>query len=190
MSEAAKQSYPHATCELGRLYLAQKELDKAALWFRQGAQEDCLAAEIILAQLLLGATGATSEQQEEGIDLLRKAAKHNSVQALFLLGKAYEQQKKMEEAVNCYREAADKGLMDAQMKLGFLLSEGFSTKLDRIEAWVRFRQAASQGNGFAAKRANWIERLLTEEQLEDAKRWLKQIEKGHGWLDMVPSRKP
>jgi TPR repeat protein len=190
MSEAAKQSYPHATCELGRLYLAQKELDKAALWFRQGAQEDCLAAEIILAQLLLGATGATSEQQEEGIDLLRKAAKHNSVQALFLLGKAYEQQKKMEEAVNCYREAADKGLMDAQMKLGFLLSEGFSTKLDRIEAWVRFRQAASQGSGFAAKRANWIERLLTEEQLEDAKRWLKQIEKGHGWLDMVPSRKP
>jgi len=190
MNEAAKQSYPHATCELGRLYLAQKELDKAALWFRQGAQEDCLAAEIILAQLLLGATGATSEQQEEGIDLLRKAAKHNSAQALFLLAKAYEQQKKMEEAVNCYRQAAAKGLMDAQMKLGFLLSEGFTTKLDRVEAWVRFRQAASQGSGFAAKRADWIERMLTEEQLADAKRWLKQIEKRSDLQGMVPNWKP
>jgi TPR repeat protein len=190
MSEAAKQSYPHAACELGRFYLALNDRDKAVRWFRQGAQEDCPAAEIGLAQLLLGAAGATREQQEEGIALLRKAAKHNSVEALFLLGKAYEQQKKMEEAVDWYREAADKGLMDAQMKLGLLLSEGFSTKPDYVEAWVWLKQAASQGNRLADTLARSVERKLTGEQPEEAKQRLKQIEKGSGWQGMVPSWKP
>jgi TPR repeat protein len=188
IGKAAEQGYPHAACELGRLYLSLNDRDEAARWFRQGAQEDCPAAEIGLAQLLLGATGATREQQEEGIGLLRKAAKHNSVEALFYLGMAYEQRNKMEEAVDSYREAAVKGLMQAQLKLGVLLSDGFFTKPDYVEAWVWLKQAASQGNRFADTLARTVERKFTGEQPEDARQRLKQIEKGSGWLgkELIP----
>jgi TPR repeat protein len=176
MSEAAKQSYPHATCELGRLYLSRQDPGKAAGWFRQGALEDCPAAQIALAKLLLGANGATPEQQEEGIGLLRKAAEHNRVEALFYLGMAYEQQKKMEDALDWYRKAAVDGVMQAQSRLGLLLSDGFSTKPDYVEAWVWLKRAASQGDRISAAHISTVEGKLTRDQLENAKRWLKQIE--------------
>jgi TPR repeat protein len=101
---------------------------------------------------------------------------------------AYEQQKKMEEAVDWYREAAMKGLMQAQMKLGVLLSDGFITKPDYVEAWVWLKQAASQGNRFADTLARTVERKFTGEQPEDARQRLKQIEKGSGWLgkELIP----
>jgi TPR repeat protein len=190
IGKAAEQGYPHAACELGRLYLSLNDRDEAARWFRIGTQDACSTAEMELAKLLLGATGATRKQQDEAIDLLRKAIEHGNVQAHFVLGMAYEKLNKMEEALDCYREGAKKGLGDAQYRLGDLLSDGFSTKPDYVEAWVWLKQAASQGNRFADTLARTVERKFTGEQPEDAKRWLKQIEKGHGLLGMVPSWKP
>jgi TPR repeat protein len=188
MGKAAEQGYPHAACELGRLYLSLNDREEAARWFRRGAQDACPTAEMELAKLLLGATGATREQQEEGIALLRKATGHNSVEAWFYLGMAYEQLKKMEEALDSYREAAFKGLAEAQLKLGVLLSDGFITKPDYVEAWVWLKQAASKGNRLADTLSRTIGRKLTAEQLEDARRRLREIDKGTGWLgkDLIP----
>ena len=187
LSKAAEQACPHAACELGQLYRRLGDRDKAARWFRQGAQEACNTSVIGLARLLLDATGATRDQQEEDIGLLHKAAGQGSVEAWFCLGQINEGRKKMEEAVDCYRKAADKGQVEAQMKLGDLLSDGFSTKPDYVEAWVRYRQAASKGNRIAATQARSIERELTGEQLEDARRRLRQTEKSPGWLGKEPS---
>ena len=80
--------------------------------------------------------------------------------------------------------------MQAQMKLGVLLSDGFITKPDYVESWVWLKQAASQGNRFADTLARTVERRLTGEQLEDARQRLKPIEKGSGWEGIVPNWKP
>jgi tetratricopeptide (TPR) repeat protein len=188
MGKAVEQGYPHATCELGRLYLSLNDREEAARWFRRGTQDACSTAEMELAKLLLGATGATREQQEEGIALLRKAAGHNSVEAWFYLGMAYEQLKRMEEALDSYRKAAFKGLAEAQLKLGVLLSDGFITKPDYVEAWVWLKQAASKGSRFADTLSRTIGRKLTAEQLEDGRRRLSQIDKGAGWQgkELIP----
>ncbi len=176
MRKAAERGYPHAACELGRLYAKLGNQDEAARWFRIGAQDNCPGSEIGLAQLLLGTSGMTREQQEEGLGLLRKASEHGSVEAQFYLGMVYEQRKQIEEAVNYYREAAVKGLVQAQMKLAELLTDGFSMKPDFVEAWVWCKQAAAQGNRLAAAQVRSVERKLTVEQMEDARRRLRQIE--------------
>ncbi|MCX6923474.1 MAG: hypothetical protein NT154_09745, partial [Verrucomicrobia bacterium] len=188
IAKAADQGYPHAACELGRLYLALNDREAATRWFRIGAQDACPAAEIGLAQLLLGAAGTNLEQQEEGIALLRKAAGHNSVEAWFYLGTAYEQLRRMAEALDSYREGAFKGQKNAQFRLGNLLSDGFSTKPDYIEAWVWLKLAAAQGNRLADTLSRTIEGKLTTEQQEDAKRRLRQREKESGRPNKEPTR--
>lgn len=181
MGRAAEQDYPHAACALGRLYFSMGNRDQAARWFRRGSQEGCSAAEIGLARLLLGESGVTPEQREEALTLLQKAADRGALEAQMELGNLYERQGKMEEALNWYRQAALKGGAQAQARLGDMLSDGISTRTDYVEAWVWLKLAASQGNRPAATQARSIERnKLKPEQLEEAKRRLRQIEKTPG----------
>lgn len=180
MIKAANQNYPHAACELGRLYAnpegGQHNPDEAARWFRRGVQEDCRSAEVGLAQMLLGAEPTTQEQQEEGFRLLQTAAQRGSVEAQYFLGVAYEQRNRMEEAVDCYRQAAVQGVLPAQAKLGALLSDGFSVKPDYVEAWVWLKRAAVRGDRVAATEVRWVEKKLTREQLHSARQRLMQDE--------------
>lgn len=178
--KAEEQGYPHAACTLGQLYAALGNRDEAARCFQRCAQKDCPAAEIGLARLLLNADGATPKQQGEGIALLRKAAERGSPEAQTYLGDIYEQQGKMEDALNSYREAALQGVVVAQARLGALLCDGVSTKPDYVEAWMWLKQAEARGDRLAATHARSVERRLTGEQLEDARRRLRQIEKTPG----------
>jgi TPR repeat protein len=180
MRQAADQHYPHSACELGRLYLKLDNREQADRWLRIGAQENCASAEIGLAQLLLNQKVAPRDQQEEGINLLRKAAEHGSAEAEFYLGMILEQQNKMDEALGHYRQAATKGVLQAQMKLGDLLSDGVSTTPDYVEAWVWLAQVAHQGNRMAAAQARRVERKLDADQLREAKRRLRQPHQSPG----------
>jgi len=94
-----------------------------------------------------------------------------------LLGNIYEQRGKVEEALNAYREAAQRGLTPAQTRLGDLLSDGVSTKTDYVETWIWFTLAAAHGDRMAAIQIRSVERKLTPAQLTDAKVRLRQTEK-------------
>jgi FOG: TPR repeat, SEL1 subfamily len=88
----------------------------------------------------------------------------------------------MAEAVKLYREAAEQGDVDAQMKLGSLYFEGEGVAKDQSEAVKWFRKAAEQGlaaaqynlgvcyyNGFG----------VTKDQSEAVKWVRKAAEQGH-----------
>ena len=181
IARAAEHGYPHASCTLGRLYASMGKQEEAVRWFRLGAQEGCSDAEVGLARLLLDNSALSSEQREEALALLNKAAGRGSADAQLYLGSLYEHQGKMEDALARYREAAWRGNPQAQAKLGDLLSDGFSTTPDYIEAWAWFKHSAAQGNRLAATLARSIERnKLKPEQVEEANRRLRQIEKTIG----------
>jgi len=57
LRKAEAQGYPHAACELGRLYGTMGNRTEAIRAFRHGVEEGCSAAEIGLARSLLSGPG-------------------------------------------------------------------------------------------------------------------------------------
>ncbi len=75
-------------------------------------------------------------------------------------------------ALRWYRRAAEAGDAIAQMNLGEMLAHGNGTPRDDIEAWIWLTRAAAQGNGWAKDEAARIKRLMTPEQIGQARRRL------------------
>ena len=68
-------------------------------------------------------------------------------------------------AYAAWRQEADKGIAEAQTRVGLLFSRGEGTKQDAIEAYHWLRLAAAQGNQGA-----WVELPLVAAQLSPAER--------------------
>lgn len=85
-------------------------------------------------------TGADEETEEEKPAVKKSADGH----ALVMEGDFLCDQKRFEEAVKKYREAADAGDAVAQLKLGELYREGKHVKKDLTEAASRYHIAAEQ----------------------------------------------
>jgi tetratricopeptide (TPR) repeat protein len=180
--KAAEQNYPHAACELGRMYRdgigVPRNQEEAARWFRREAEGGCTAAMFGLAAALLSRDGTSREDRDEAILWMRKAAELNCAAAQYYLGETTAKPGDMDEALRWYRKAARNESVEAQKRLGELLSDGLSLKPDYVEAWMWFKLAAEQGDRFAGTRVNSIEKKLTAEQFENAKRMLRDHSKG------------
>lgn len=67
----------------------------------------------------------------------------------FTLGQNAFKAQNYEEAVKCYRKAAEQGNVVAQNNLGFCYSKGYGVTQSRAEALKWYRKAAKQGNAAA-----------------------------------------
>ena len=83
----------------------------------------------------------------------------------------------MDQALDAYRSAARKGVIQAQGKLGDLLSDGFSVRPDYVEAFVWLKLASVSGDRTAKVQLQSVQRKLSREQLEEAGRRFKEAEK-------------
>lgn len=74
------------------------------------------------------------------------------------------------QSAQWYRKAADQGVADAQYNLGMLYSEGRGVPQDIIEAWKWLHLAGAGGFSGAFKNLELIEKMLTPDQIAEAKR--------------------
>jgi TPR repeat protein len=79
-----------------------------------------------------------------------RIAAASSRRALYELGRAYAANRKMPEALNTYRKAADKGSTAAMVDLGVMLATGTGVAKDQEQARKLFERAAQAGNPRAA----------------------------------------
>ena len=175
--KAADQKYPHAACELARLYRSgagiPQNLDEAARWFGYEADRGCTSAMVGLAEVLLTRSAPGGGDRNEAIRWLHKAADLDVPEAQILLASVLERDGEVRTALGLYRQAAEKGLVQAQVALAERLSDGFTTATDYPEAWIWFMRAAFQGYQMAELDAQRLQRKLTAEQLESARRRLE-----------------
>ena len=79
------------------------------------------------------------------------------------------------EAARLYRLAARQGNPDAQVNLARLLLEGGGIQPDPIEAHAWLSLAAAKGKRYAMERLEWLERTMSDDQLERAERRLAEL---------------
>jgi len=94
-----------------------------------------------------------SQDREEALKWIRKAATHGHARAQDILGSTYRRgdgvAQDYEEAVNWYRKAAEQGYARAQNNLAVFYANGFGLPKDFKEAAKWWRKAAEQGNAGA-----------------------------------------
>ena len=82
------------------------------------------------------------------------------------------------EAVNWFRMAAEQGYVDAQYHLGAMYGQGKGLQRDFVQAQLWFTLAASQGNVPARKSRDTVVKLMTNGQINKARRiarkWMAQ----------------
>ena len=78
------------------------------------------------------------------------------------------------EAVRWYRKAAEQGLADAQLWLGFMYADGRGVPEDSVQAYAWFNIAAAQGDDSAEHGKKLIAESMTREQRARAQELARQ----------------
>lgn len=129
--ESAEMGFGLAQFNLGHCYRKgrwkQKNIQKAAYWYKKAVDNDVVSAKASLGALYLYEI-ADPKKYIEGVQLLQEAKEKGSVNAILVLGAAYSQGLGVEQnyakALELYEEAAGKGNTDAQALLSHIYAEG------------------------------------------------------------------
>lgn len=84
------------------------------------------------------------------------------------------------EATVWHHKAAEQGDADAQHNLGFMYAKGRGVTPDDVQAYLWYSLAAEQGNEEAAKSRDILGAKMSEPQIADAERRIRE------WLDQHP----
>lgn len=125
--KAAAQGY-EANFQLGECYVQAKNYTEALKWYRKGkdnGDERCINGE----------TFALAMQSKDGKKLVHLGENYSQ-------GKSYDRR---EQAVKCYKAAAELGYAEGQYMLGKCYDEGYGIEKDLQQAIFWFRKAAAQG---------------------------------------------
>lgn len=112
-----------------------------------------LALLLPAALLLLWGCTSMSEKKE---NVMLSAEQTDDAETLMKMALEYDNKGLFEEAVVCYRKAAEQGLSIAQNNLGVMYKDGQGVRKDYHEAVHWFRLAACQGNVLAQSNLGWM----------------------------------
>jgi TPR repeat protein len=103
-----------------------------------------------------------------------KAAEAGHPKAQYQLGLLYHDgvgvTQNFQEAIKWYTMAAEQGNGNAQEKLGFMYWTGEGVQTNYVEAYKWLSLAAAEGEGKAAKGLKKLEGLMTQQQINEAKK--------------------
>lgn len=141
--QAAQQGDAMAQYELARTYYQHNEYAKAFYWWEKSAENGLNAAWVRLAIQWAYGLG-TEKDEDKALDLLWKAVKGDpaDANALCHLGMFYEQgigaDASMEQALTCYRQAAEMGDPMAYFALGmcYFYGKGVTEDTEAALEWV------------------------------------------------------
>jgi TPR repeat protein len=169
--KAADQGHAGAQLQLGLLSQFGKGMPEdfvgAMRWFREAAKHDEPHAACSIAGLYRDGKGVRQDL-DEALKWYRLDAQKDCAIAQVNLGAILEMQLHTEEALKWYRRAAEAGATPAQAKLGNLLSDGFSTTPDYLEACQWLMLAADGGDKSSQLRLRRIKAKLAIEQFKEA----------------------
>jgi uncharacterized protein len=175
--KAAAQGHPGAQLNLGMLYENGNGLPQdfamALHWYKQ-AEGKIAHAACRIADLYTTGRGVARDQAVAA-EYYRVEAQLDCTCAQFKLGRLLEQKGKFAEALNMYRRAARAGDREAQLRLGILLSDGFSVDPQLVEACQWLTLAADAGEHSALLFLRQIQPGLSMEELEEARQRAKVI---------------
>ncbi|WP_293865781.1 caspase family protein [uncultured Alsobacter sp.] len=101
---------------------------------------------------------------------------------LFQAGRAYQKLKQYDEALNFYRDAADRGHAAAETALAFANAEGLGMAVNAREAERLYKSAAAKGDTQAMHNLGWMYesgRGVPRDTKEAARMVVSAIEKGN-----------
>ena len=141
--QEAQQGDALAQYELARTYYQQEKYDQSLYWWQESAKKGFNAAWVRLAVQYAYGQGVEKDEKK-ALDYVWKAVKNDSADAYALchLGMFYEQgigtDVNMEQAINCYRQAAEMGDPVAHFALGmcYFYGKGVSENIETALEWV------------------------------------------------------
>lgn len=141
----AKSGNVAAEFKLGLAYqlglVVTKDDAEAEKWLRKAVEQGDPQAEYCLGLLLSGQRSRSQESQE----WIRKAAEQEDPAAQWLLGMHLQLAKDNASALKWFRAAADQGLDQAQVAVGYYYEKGVVVPQDFGMAAKWYRLAADQG---------------------------------------------
>lgn len=165
---AARSGDADAACELARrLYMGkgvEKSYELARQWYEAGADAGNAECRYELGQMLMSGLGG-GEDQERAAEMFRKAADAGNPYAMFELGAMYavgrgvkknyvkaskylrlsgtEQARAMlEDSVNWWRPAAERGITEGEYQYGVCLVNGYGVEPNYAEGYKWLYKAA------------------------------------------------
>ena len=151
----------------------EKDLAQAAKWYRKSAEQNDPVAQFNLGSMFAKGLGV-ERSEKEAAKWYRRAAEqgHAAAQANLgvLLANGEGVAKDDAEAVKWYRKAAEQGSSQGQLNLGVMYVSGRGVARDLVEAYKCWSLAAGQGEKDAPGYLELVTKLLTPEQLAEARR--------------------
>lgn len=152
--QAAQEGDGVAQYNLARVYYQNKEYAQSFHWWEKAAENGLNEAWVCMALQCAYGLGVEKDSNR-ALDYVRKAVKENpaDANALCHLGMFYEQgigtDVNMEQALTCYRQAAEMGNPMAYFNLGvcYFYGKGVTENIETALKWVR--QAAEMDYGEA-----------------------------------------
>ena len=112
-----------------------------------------LLALLLPAALLLWGCTTPAGKKESAMSPTKQNA---DAETQLRMALEYDKKGQFEEAVVCYRKAAEQGMSMAQNNLGVMYKDGQGVRQDYREAVRWFRLAACQGNVLAQSNLGWM----------------------------------
>uniref|UniRef100_A0A8C4SBW5 Death ligand signal enhancer n=1 Tax=Erpetoichthys calabaricus TaxID=27687 RepID=A0A8C4SBW5_ERPCA len=167
---AASQGYSKAQFNVGVCYEkgkgVQKNIEKAALYFKWAAASGHIQAQYRYAKYILNSKHLMqAEDVQEAISLLKQAAESGLKEAQAYLGVLYAQEPHVDKrkAVGYLMLAAQKGDSQSLLNLGQCYKNGFGVKKCNATAIELYQQAAEAGNPHAVQILHDIYQKIKEE---------------------------
>ncbi|MCO6389862.1 peptidoglycan-binding protein [Aliihoeflea aestuarii] len=174
---AAEAGDPKAFFEIGNRYAegrgVAEDLSTAAVWYEHAAETGFAPAQYRLANMLEKATGVerdiprAMELYEEAAAKGNSSAMHNLavLQAMGANGRADNA-----AAARNFSRAAELGIRDSQFNLAILAAKGVGMSQDLVAAYKWLAIVAASGDTDAAAKRDEIAALLSETDLEKARK--------------------
>jgi uncharacterized protein len=182
---AAVQGYAPAQCAVGTFFLdgieVPKDLVVALRWFSQAAEQGDAKAQWNLGAIFASGGEGVKRDIKLAFQWCHESAALGFTPALATLGLLFARIKNHEQAVACWKKAAEQGDPEAQYNLGLMYSKGQGTEKDLAQAFNWFTQAAQQGVPSAQGRLGLMYATgdTVARDLIEAHKWLILAAKGN-----------
>ena len=143
MRRAAENGNPFAQLDLAKRYRRGKDVTKdesiAFRWLQKAAGQGIAEADNLLG-IFYGNGIGVKEDMDKAFMWFKKAAEQDYSWGYFNLGECYQSAGNNTQAISCFQKAADKGIADAFVKLGY-----FEESRHKEKAFSLYKKAANVG---------------------------------------------
>ena len=146
LADAARSGNAAAQTKLAKLYEDKNDLESAAYWFEQAAENNDPEAEYKIGRYYLRGLGGKPQDPDTALKHISAAARLGHTEAVTLMGNYCYYLKDYDNALGWFRNAAAKEDPEAIYRLGLMYENGEGVEKNDAEAFKHFKTAAGKGH--------------------------------------------